>query len=63
VNWSRHLHCDPSLALSRANEKFSRRFRYVEKLAEEGGREMKSLTLEDLDVLWEEAKNYDYTRH
>jgi tetrapyrrole methylase family protein/MazG family protein len=56
VNWSRHLHCDPAVALSRANEKFSRRFRYVEKLAEEGGRDMKSLTLKELDVLWEEAK-------
>jgi tetrapyrrole methylase family protein/MazG family protein len=56
VNWSRHLHCDPSTALSRANEKFSRRFRYVEKLAEADGREMKSLTLEELDRLWEQAK-------
>jgi tetrapyrrole methylase family protein/MazG family protein len=56
VNWSRHLHCDPSAALSRANEKFSRRFRAVEKRAEADGKEMKSLTLEELDRLWEQAK-------
>jgi tetrapyrrole methylase family protein/MazG family protein len=56
VNWSRHLHCDPAAALSRANEKFSRRFRYAEKLAEADGKEMKSLSLEELDKLWEQAK-------
>jgi tetrapyrrole methylase family protein/MazG family protein len=56
VNWSRHLHCDPSTALARANEKFSRRFRAVEKLAEADGKEMKSLTLEELDQFWEQAK-------
>jgi tetrapyrrole methylase family protein/MazG family protein len=56
VNWSRHLHCDPSTALSRANEKFSRQFRYIEKLAEKDGREMKSFTIKELDRLWEQAK-------
>jgi tetrapyrrole methylase family protein/MazG family protein len=56
ANWSRHLHVDPSAALSRANEKFSKRFRTVEKLAEADGKEMKSFTLEELDRLWEQAK-------
>jgi tetrapyrrole methylase family protein/MazG family protein len=56
VNWARHLGVDPVVALSRANEKFSRRFRAVEKAVEGGGKDMKSLSLEELDCFWEDIK-------
>jgi tetrapyrrole methylase family protein/MazG family protein len=56
VNWSRHLGVDPNTALTRANEKFSRRFRAVEKEAKKAGRKMEEMTLAELDALWDKAK-------
>ncbi len=56
VNWARHLRVDPSTALSRANAKFERRFRFVEKECAASGREMKTLSLKELDAYWEQAK-------
>ncbi|MDR3312588.1 MAG: nucleoside triphosphate pyrophosphohydrolase [Spirochaetaceae bacterium] len=54
VNWSRHLGVDPTVALGRANGKFARRFRLVEKAAARRG--MTDFTLEELDRFWEQAK-------
>ncbi|GMO53050.1 MAG: nucleoside triphosphate pyrophosphohydrolase [Treponemataceae bacterium] len=56
VNWARHLRVDPVIALSRANNKFSARFRAIERAIESEGKDMKSLSLEELDVYWERAK-------
>jgi tetrapyrrole methylase family protein/MazG family protein len=56
VNYARHLGIDSSVALERANEKFSRRFREVEKLAVAGGKKMEDLSLDALDRLWENVK-------
>ncbi len=56
VNLSRKLRVDPEVALRRATEKFSSRFRSVETLAVERGIVMKDQTLEKLDELWEEVK-------
>lgn len=38
------------------NDKFSRRFQYIEKTAKERGLELKKMTLEEMDALWDEAK-------
>ena len=43
-------------ALRKANDKFRRRFMMVEDKVCDSGREMKSYSLEELDVFWEEAK-------
>ena len=56
INWSRKLKIDPTLALARANEKFSRRFRYVEKQCAEKNIVMSETSLKELDALWDEAK-------
>lgn len=56
VNLARHLNVNPDGALSRANRKFSRRFREVERSVAEAGRPWKDFTLEELDKLWERAK-------
>ncbi|MBI3244667.1 MAG: nucleoside triphosphate pyrophosphohydrolase [Chloroflexi bacterium] len=56
VNWTRWLNIDPEVALREANEKFAKRFAYVEAGAKAQGRELSALTLEEMDVLWEEAK-------
>lgn len=57
VNYIRHLGVDPSIALSRANAKFYKRFGHVERrMAETEG---KSFTAEELDGFWREAKDMD----
>ena len=56
VNLARKLDIDPRAALERANDKFTRRFEQVERLAEERGLELGRAGLEDLDRLWDEVK-------
>jgi len=56
VNLARFLKVDPEIALKKANAKFSRRFRSMEKLAREGGREFKNLPRGEMEVLWDLAK-------
>lgn len=56
VNLARKLGIEAGQALERANLKFTDRFEKVEKLAEEHGLEMGRASLEELDKLWDEAK-------
>ena len=52
----RKLGIDPEGALLSASRKFASRFARVERLAEEGGVELKALGLDALDDLWQLAK-------
>jgi|SRR5687767_12968816 MazG family protein len=56
VNLSRKLGVHPALALDKANVKFARRFREIERLAAERGLDVRSAGLEALDGLWDEVK-------
>ena len=56
VNVSRFLKVDPEEALGRATDKFIHRFSRVEAQAAAQGRSMEGMTLEELDKLWEHAK-------
>ena len=56
VNVARFCDCDAETALEKATQKFMKRFAVTEKLAVEKGIDMKSASLEMLDLLWEEAK-------
>ena len=56
VNLSRFLKIDPEIALKKANSKFSRRFRAMERLARKSGREFKDLPREEMEDLWEATK-------
>lgn len=56
VNVSRFVHADPEEALNAATEKFISRFAKVEALALAQGRDMKEMSLSELDKLWEQAK-------
>ena len=56
VNLSRFLQVDPEIALKRANAKFARRFREMERLARESGREFKGVPRAEMEILWESAK-------
>jgi uncharacterized protein YabN with tetrapyrrole methylase and pyrophosphatase domain len=56
VNLSRKLGVHPALALDKANIKFARRFREIERLAAERGIEVRTAGLAVLDGLWDEVK-------
>jgi len=56
ANIARWLDIDLEDALRLANERFHRRFRYMEEACEQRGIALSSLSLEQQDELWEEAK-------
>ena len=56
VNLARKIRVDPEVALQRATDRFSGRFRKVETLARERGWPLGEIGLEQLDILWEEVK-------
>ncbi|KHT62415.1 nucleoside triphosphate hydrolase [Photobacterium gaetbulicola] len=56
ANFSRHVQVKPEVALQRANQKFERRFREVEKTVLERGKCLDDCSLEYLDAIWDEVK-------
>lgn len=56
VNVARLAGTDPEAALQGAVERFRERFQHMEDAADESGRELRSLTLDEMERLWMEAK-------
>jgi nucleoside triphosphate diphosphatase len=56
ANVARHLKLDPEAALRSANQKFTRRFRAIERKLGADGRTPAQSTLAEMDRLWDEAK-------
>ena len=56
VNISRFLKINPEFALTKAIKKFINRFEYIEKSAFSAGKDLSDMTLEEMDLLWDEAK-------
>lgn len=56
VNLARYAGVDAEAALRSTNEKFERRFRYVEQGVLATGKTLEEVSLEEMDALWEEAK-------
>lgn len=56
VNLCRHLDLSPEEALNSTTEKFKRRFEYIENRLREMGKTLSDSNLEEMDRLWEEAK-------
>ena len=56
VNMARKLGIDSEAALRAASAKFAMRFAGVERIAAERGLDLKKLTLDELDELWQQAK-------
>lgn len=56
INYARFLGVNPENALERTNKKFIKRFQYLEIKAKEIGKELKDMSLEEMDVFWNEAK-------
>lgn len=56
INASRLYKINPDNALEHTNQKFIRRFNYIEAQTLKQGRQLTDMTLEEMDKLWEEAK-------
>jgi MazG family protein len=56
ANLARHCKVDPEAALRGTNDKFERRFRFIETRLAEQGRKPADATLEEMETLWQEAK-------
>lgn len=59
VNYARHLGVDPETALNSTNQKFYRRFAYVQKKMEENNLPMEQGMLSKMDEFWNEAKQLE----
>jgi nucleoside triphosphate diphosphatase len=56
VNLARHLHADPEALLRQTNQKFERRFAWIERALATQGKAPQDATLAEMDKLWDEAK-------
>ena len=56
VNWARFMKIDPEEALRKTNQRFYDRFHFIEKEAKKKEKSLSSMTLSEMDLLWEEAK-------
>lgn len=56
INAARLYKINPDNALERTNQKFIHRFNYIEAEANKMGKNIKDMTLEEMDILWEKAK-------
>jgi MazG family protein len=59
VNAARLYEIDPETALERTNRKFIKRFNYLEKETLSKGISLHDMSLDEMNVLWEEAKKFD----
>ncbi len=59
INAARLYKVNPDNALERTNQKFIRRFNYIEQESKKQGRNLKDMTLSEMDVLWEQAKKME----
>lgn len=56
INAARLYKINPDNALERTNQKFIKRFNYIERKAREMGKTLKEMKLEEMEVFWREAK-------
>ncbi|HBL79307.1 nucleoside triphosphate pyrophosphohydrolase [Aequorivita vladivostokensis] len=59
INYARFLKVNPENALERTNKKFIKRFQYLESKAKEMNKSLKDMTLAEMDVFWNQAKESD----
>ena len=59
INAARLYKLNPDNALEMTNQKFIRRFNYIEQYSIKSGRSLTEMTLEEMDTLWNEAKRQE----
>lgn len=57
INYARFIDINPEDALERTNRKFIKRFQYLESKSHELGKNLKDMTLTEMDAFWNEAKS------
>jgi len=57
INYARFVNINPENALEKTNKKFIKRFQYLESKAKENGKQLQDMSLAEMDVYWNEAKN------
>lgn len=57
VNMARLYKINPDNALEKSNQKFIKRFNYIEAVANKQNRKLEDLSLEEMDSLWNQAKS------
>ena len=56
INYARFINISPENALERTNKEFIRRFQFIENEARKIGKKLTDMTLEEMDVFWNQAK-------
>ncbi|MDD3636822.1 MAG: nucleoside triphosphate pyrophosphohydrolase [Bacteroidales bacterium] len=59
INYARYVGINPEDALERTNRKFKSRFSHIEKVAEQQGKKLHEMSLEEMDGLWNQAKTLE----
>ncbi|TLF45757.1 nucleoside triphosphate pyrophosphohydrolase [Maribacter aurantiacus] len=59
INYARFLGINPENALERTNKKFSKRFQFLEIEAQKQGKALKDMSLAEMDIYWNKAKEMD----
>ncbi len=59
VNYARYIGINPDDALERTNKKFKARFQYIETEASKIGKNLKDMTLQEMDTFWNHAKKLE----
>jgi XTP/dITP diphosphohydrolase len=57
INYARFININPEDALEKTNRKFIKRFQHLEARALENGKQLQDMTLAEMDIFWNEAKN------
>ena len=50
---------DPESALAKTNQKFIRRFQWMEEETKKDGKQLDDMNLEEMDVYWESSKKHE----
>ena len=58
INYARFVNINPEDALEKTNRKFIRRFNYIEEKANEQGKPLSEMTLDEMEALWQQAKSF-----
>lgn len=56
INYARFININPENALEKTNQKFIKRFQYLELKAKENGKQLQDMSLAEMDIFWDEAK-------
>jgi MazG family protein len=59
INYARFVKVDPERALEQTNKKFIRRFRLIEDMAQQQGKSLHDMTLQEMDALWNKVKEQE----